>query len=132
MIRFTSAAFALCFLSLSPAQADEADVLSATIKQTLPGVYSISAEVKHADTGWDHYADGWQVIGPDDEVLATRELAHPHVSEQPFVRSKSGIHIPESVTKVTIRARDSVHGLGGKTITIAVPGAKPISANEGS
>ena len=110
---------------LGSAQADEADVVSATIKETAPGVYTISAEVKHADTGWDHYADGWEVVGPDGKVIATRELAHPHVNEQPFTRSKSGIRIPKGMTEVTIRARDSVHGHGGKSVTLAVPGAEP-------
>ena len=109
---------------LASAQADEADVVSATIKETASGVYTISATVRHADTGWDHYADGWEVVGPDGKVIATRELAHPHVNEQPFTRSKSGIRIPEGITEVTIRARDSVHGHGGKSVTLAVPGAE--------
>lgn len=121
MTRFIPAAFALSFLSLEPAYADKADVLSATIKETAPGSYTISAKVKHADTGWDHYADGWQVVGPDGTVLATRELAHPHVHEQPFVRSLSGVKIPEGVSQITIRARDSVHGTGGAAVTLAVP-----------
>lgn len=117
---------------LGSAQADEADVVSATIKETAPGVYTISATVRHGDTGWDHYADGWEVVGPDGKVIATRELAHPHVNEQPFTRSKSGIRISEGITEVTIRARDSVHGHGGKSVTLAVPGAEPAIKPAGS
>ena len=26
--------------------------------------------VRHADTGWDHYADKWDVVAPDGAVLA--------------------------------------------------------------
>jgi hypothetical protein len=39
--------------------------------------------VRHADEGWEHYADCWEVLTLDGEVLATRELAHPHDNEQP-------------------------------------------------
>ncbi len=118
-------ALASMALATSPVFADEAHVLSATIAQTAPGVYTISARVKHADSGWDHYADAWEVLAPNGDVIATRVLAHPHVNEQPFTRAKSGIKIPEGVTEVTIRARDSVHGTGGQSVTLSVPHAKP-------
>ncbi|MEM8571259.1 MAG: hypothetical protein AAGG56_10150 [Pseudomonadota bacterium] len=68
--------------------------------------------VSHADEGWEHYADAWEVIGPDGQVLGTRTLFHPHVTEQPFTRSLSQVVIPDGVTQVQIRAHDSVHGWG--------------------
>lgn len=52
------------------------------------------------------------------EVLAARELAHPHENEQPFTRSLRGAHIPDGMDEVVIRANDSVHGDGGKTMTV--------------
>ncbi|MEM8787120.1 MAG: hypothetical protein AAGE76_02560 [Pseudomonadota bacterium] len=78
--------------------------------------------VAHADTGWDHYADGWFVLAPDGTELGYRELLHPHVNEQPFTRSQSGIVIPSDVTEVIVRARDSVHGLG-PGVTYSLPGS---------
>jgi len=54
------------------------------------------------------------------QVIGVRELAHPHVNEQPFTRSVS-ITIPDSVKTITVRANDSVHETGGKTVDIAVP-----------
>lgn len=105
----------------APVSAGDADVLSADIRLNSDGTYTISVEVEHADDGWDHYADGWEVLAPDGSVLATRVLAHPHVNEQPFIRSKSGIEIPENVQEVTLRAHDLVHGYGGNEITISVP-----------
>ena len=66
--------------------------------------------ILHADTGWDDYADGWEVIDADGTPLGTRPLAHPHVNEQPFTRSQSGIVIPEGTTEVFIRVRDNVQG----------------------
>lgn len=68
--------------------------------------------VAHGDEGWDHYADAWRVVGPDGEVYGLRVLAHPHVDEQPFTRSLSGVSIPEGVAEVTVEARDKVHGWG--------------------
>jgi hypothetical protein len=69
--------------------------------------------VRHADSGWDHYADGYEVLSDDGEVLATRVLRHPHVDEQPFTRSLPA-EIPANVKRVRIRAHDSVHGHGGR------------------
>ena len=73
------------------------------------------------DTGWDKYADRWEVLTPDGTVLATRILAHPHETEQPFTRDLSGIIVPAGVTKVIIRAHDKVEGFGGKALEIALP-----------
>jgi hypothetical protein len=54
-------------------------------------------------------------------VLGTRILHHPHVNEQPFTRNLSGVNIPNTIETVTIRAHDSVHEYGGKTVTVDVP-----------
>lgn len=81
--------------------------------------------VSHPDKGWDDYADGWDVVALDSTVLKpnssakyTRVLLHPHVDEQPFTRSQSGIVIPPGVTKVKVRAHDSVDGYGGQEIIV--------------
>lgn len=70
--------------------------------------------LNHADSGWDHYADGWEVLAPDGTSLGMRVLAHPH-SEQPFTRSLSGVEIPAGLTHVIIRARDNVDGWTAET-----------------
>ena len=107
---------ALC--AALPAFAGEADVIDATATQSANGTWTFRVTVRHADTGWDHYADKWQVLGPDGTVLATRVLHHPHVDEQPFTRSLSGVSIPEGVETVTIRAGDSVHEFGGAEFSV--------------
>ena len=132
MYRIIACLFAILVTATLPAYADEADVVSATIKETAPGVYTISATVRHGDEGWDHYADGWEVVGPNGKLISKRVLAHPHVNEQPFTRSKTGIRIPSSVTEVVIRAHDGVHGYGGETVTLQVPRAKPLIGPSGS
>ena len=82
------------------------------------GTYRFDVTVKHADTGWDHYADAFEVLSPDGQVLGTRILAHPHVNEQPFTRSLSNVKVPPDIDTVIVRARDKIHDYGGQTVTI--------------
>jgi hypothetical protein len=104
-----------------PAIAGEADVIEVEMTRAADGSYRFDVTVAHADTGWDHYADAWDVLAPDGTVLGTRTLLHPHVDEQPFTRSLTGIQVPDDVTEVTVRAHDSVDHYGGKEVTVAVP-----------
>ena len=108
-------------LSASAAAAGEADVLDAEITKSGGERYRVTVTVRHADAGWDHYADQWRVVAPDGTVLGTRTLHHPHENEQPFTRSLGGVEIPADVQDVKIEARDSVHGHGGRTLTVEVP-----------
>lgn len=111
---------AVLLLLSTTALAGEADVVDASAEKTA-GTWRFDVTVAHGDEGWDHYADAWRVKGPDGTVYGTRELLHPHVTEQPFTRSLSGVEIPEGVTTVVVEARDSVHGWGGKTLEIELP-----------
>lgn len=110
---------ATCFGALLVA--GEADVLEVRIDQDAAGSYTFHVTVAHADTGWEHYADAWEVASSDGEVLGVRTLLHPHVEEQPFTRSLSGVRIPPDISEVIVRARDSVHGLGGSEVRVQVP-----------
>jgi hypothetical protein len=98
--------------------AGEADVIKADARREGGSRWSFDVTVRHADSGWDHYADKWDVVGPDGRVIATRTLLHPHENEQPFTRSLSGVVIPDAVSVVTIKAHDSVHGYGGDTVDV--------------
>jgi hypothetical protein len=68
----------------------------------------VSVTLVHPDTGWDHYADGWRIELEDGTVLGTRELLHPHETEQPFTRSLSVANLPDG--PLFIRAKCSVDG----------------------
>ena len=68
-----------------PAGAGEVDVVNVVVRQSTAGVYRFDVTLRHADEGWDHYADGWEIRDGDGVVLATRVLVHPHVDEQPFI-----------------------------------------------
>ena len=105
-------------LACVSASAGEADVVAAEFEQAADGSYRFDVTVRHADAGWEHYADRWQVIGADGTVYGERVLAHPHDTEQPFTRSQSGIVIPEGVKTVSIRAHDKLHGWGGEELEV--------------
>lgn len=117
--------FLLVFLSVLTSShavlAGPADVVGVKVTKSSPGVYNFAVTVRHADAGWKHYADAWEVLGPDGVVLGARELAHPHEQEQPFTRSLSGVVIPTDVGKVRLRARDKVHGYGGAEMMVDLP-----------
>jgi hypothetical protein len=101
--------------------AGEADVIKVDVKSQKKNTYAFSVTVFHKDSGWSHYADKWDIIGDNGVNYGTRVLLHPHVGEQPFTRSLSGVVIPDGVNKVTIRAHDSVHKYGGRQIAIELP-----------
>lgn len=84
--------------------ADDPEIVNATASKSGMG-WKISVTLKHPDTGWDHFADGWEVRDMTGKVLGFRELAHPHGFNEPFTRSLSSVMIPDGVRKVQIRAR---------------------------
>jgi hypothetical protein len=113
--------------SLTPPakRAANADVEYVRAVQAADGTWIFHVTVRHPDTGWDDYADGWDVLTPDGTVLKpdssspfTRLLLHPHETEQPFTRSQSGILIPSDVTQVRVRAHDLVDGYGGREVIV--------------
>ncbi|MCR9219627.1 MAG: hypothetical protein NXI21_05315 [Alphaproteobacteria bacterium] len=119
-VRLFAAALLLTAATPEPAWAGGADVVAVEIDRTGEGVYRFSVTVRHADEGWDHYADRFVVLAPDGRVLGTRVLHHPHVEEQPFTRALSGVEAPAGIDTVTVRAHDSVHGFDGRAMTVRI------------
>ena len=100
--------------------AGEADVIDVQVTAQGETTFRFNVTVQHADEGWDHYADKWDVVTPSGEVLGTRVLFHPHVTEQPFTRSDT-VSIPLGIDQVIVRAHDSVHGYSGAEMTVDLP-----------
>jgi hypothetical protein len=119
--RITMAAMSLLLVLFCETWAGEADVLKADVISSGNGEYQFNVTLLHTDEGWKHYADKWDVLAPDGTVLGTRTLLHPHVEEQPFTRSLSGVQISADIKEVNVRAHDSVHEYGGKTLRVAIP-----------
>jgi len=113
-----SAILLTCWLQ---AGAGEADVLQVKPSCTADLVCSFAVTVEHADSGWDHYANKWDVLLTDGTVVASRELLHPHEDEQPFTRSLQNVRLPRGTTEVDVRAHDKVHGYDGQTVRVSIP-----------
>lgn len=109
----------LCFAAL-PVWADAPVIENAAARQSGSG-WSFDVTLSHPDTGWDHYADGWRVLDMDGNELGMRVLHHPHVTEQPFTRSLSGVQLPDGTIQVQIQARCNVDGWAQDTVTITLP-----------
>jgi hypothetical protein len=103
------------------ARAGQADVVDVKVLREAGGTYHFDVTVRHADTGWEHYADRWEILAPDGSVLVTRPLRHPHIDEQPVTRDLAGVKIPDDIRHVTVRAHDSQHGYGGREVGVDLP-----------
>lgn len=114
---------ASCSSSSEPSESTEgcANVIFAEVVTT-GSSYRVTATVSSPDTGWEKYADRWVVRIPSGFVLQSRELEHPHLTEQPFTRTLTGVRIPEGEEVVEVAARDSVEGFCGKIVILDVPG----------
>ena len=67
-----------------------------------PNAYTFNTTISSPDTGCDQYADWWEIIDLEGNLIYRRILTHSHVDEQPFTRSGSNIPL-DSTTEVYIR-----------------------------
>jgi hypothetical protein len=101
--------------------AGEADVVDVKVRRSSSGTYDFDVTVKSVDKGWNHYADAFEVLGPDGTVLGRRILYHPHETEQPFTRDLYGVTIPAGIGHVIVRARHKPRGYDGETLQVTLP-----------
>lgn len=110
----------LSVLLTLPALAEPPVVDHVSARQAANGSWRFDVTISHPDTGWNDYADAWRVLDMEGTQLGIRELAHPHVEEQPFTRSLSGVRIPEGMRQVQIQARDKPDGWSSQTKTVTL------------
>jgi len=97
-----------------------ANVVSVQVSDK-PGAYRFTVAIASPDTGCDRYADWWEVVSEDGQLLYRRVLLHSHVSEQPFARSGGPVPIaPDAV--VWVRAHMHPGGYGGAAFKGSVNG----------
>lgn len=104
-------------LGAAAAWAEAPKVLDVTVEKA-GMLWNFHVTLSHPDTGWDHYADGWEVLDKSGNRLGHRELMHPHVHEQPFTRSLSGIVLPDGTREVFIRTNCSVKGWSDEAVRV--------------
>lgn len=98
------ALIAAAFVSVAHAEVPE--ILGVETSRVGMG-WRIDVTLRHPDSGWDHYADGWEVLDEHGSRIGFRKLMHPHVDEQPFTRSLVNLMIPDGVRTIYIRAKCS-------------------------
>ena len=76
-----------------------------------PGAYTLNVTLRSPDTGCDQYADWWEVISAEGELVYRRVLLHSHVGEQPFTRSGGPVEA-ESATELIVREHMNTGGYG--------------------
>ena len=81
--------------------------------------YTFAVTVNSPDTGCDRFADWWEVITPEGELLYRRVLLHSHVDEQPFQRTGGKVAIaPEREVIVRVHMSDSGYSPVAQTGTV--------------
>ncbi len=88
-----------------------ADVMRVSVSGN-PGSYSFSVTVRSPDAGCDQYADWWEVVSPEGQLIFRRVLLHSHVGEQPFTRSGGPFGVQQDEI-VIIRGHMNTTGYGG-------------------
>ncbi|MEL6870527.1 MAG: hypothetical protein AAFO81_12065 [Pseudomonadota bacterium] len=78
-------------------------VTEVNVHESEIGQFVFSVTIRSEDTGCDRYADWWEIVTEDGELLNRRILAHSHVTQQPFTRSGTAISLNKDAT-VIVRA----------------------------
>ena len=80
----------------------QADVLTVAVTGQA-NAYQFNVQVASPDTGCDQYADWWEALSEDGQLLYRRVLLHSHVSEQPFTRSGGSVAIDPDTVSSSVR-----------------------------
>jgi len=100
-----------------PVFASEPMITDVSVKK-VGMVWNVHVTIEHADTGWEHYADGWDIYDAAGNLLGSRKLMHPHVDEQPFTRSLSGVVLPDGTREIFVKARCSLDGWSSEMMRV--------------
>ena len=110
---------ALIFAMAAPLRADMPEILDVSANRVGMG-WRIDVTLQHPDTGWEHYADGWEILDKNGKQIGYRKLMHPHVEEQPFTRSLVNVMLPDGIREIYIRASCSKAGWATEQVKVSL------------
>ena len=103
----------------------DANVTNVYVREDGDGTWTFHVTVDHDDQNWYDYADGWDVVLPDDTVILpdpfykfTKQIRNPHLDKKPYVGTQNRIEIPDGVDTVRVRAHDKKGGYGGAEVEV--------------
>jgi len=103
-------------LMVNTVSAGQVEIISVKLTKQAP-MWRVAITLRHADSGWDHYADGWRIVQSEtNKVLGTKTLL-PHAKEQPF-SSAMKVNIPDNVKHIYVEARDNIHGWSKQRVNV--------------
>lgn len=73
--------------------------------------YTFSVSISSPNKDCEQYANWWEIISEDDDLIYRRILGHSNVTEHPFIRSGGIVPIAANQT-VIIRAHMNTSGYG--------------------
>lgn len=79
------------------------------------GAYTFGATVRSDETGCDQYADWWEVVTPDGQLVYRRILNHSHPDEQPFLRTGGPVDVQPD-EELVVRAHLHPTGFGAQAM----------------
>lgn len=103
---------------LPPKDGDTADVTAVTATGS-EGAYTFAVTLASPDTGCDQYANWWEVLDEEGNLLYRRILGHSHVGEQPFTRTGGPVDVAAD-QQVYVRAHMDPAGYGGEVFAGSV------------
>lgn len=89
-----------------------ADVIAVSASAN-PRGYEFSVEISSPSTGRDHYADWWEVLTEDGNLLYRQIINHSETDDQSFISSGGPIDINPH-QNVWVRAHMNTSGFGGQ------------------
>jgi len=89
--------------SFTYAETIQANVTAVTTNGN-EGAYRFSVTLKSTETGCEQYADWWEVLSEEGELLYRRILVHSHPDTQPFTRSGGKVNIGGQVIVIAPKA----------------------------
>lgn len=85
------------------------------------GTHTFAVTISSPDTGCDRYADWWEVLTEEGELLQRRVLGHSHVREQPFTRSGGTVTVSDDRILI-VRAHMHPTGYGNQALRGTIAG----------